>query len=104
MRWHCRTVTVLGLIVVFVEQIQALLEHQERLQERQSHLRSLLDGLKESENNTEENAAPVAVEDWSRSFEWDSRADDVRFNVFGISSYRANQREVININISLQLS
>ncbi|XP_078158621.1 RECQ helicase L2 isoform X2 [Carex rostrata] len=70
------------------------------LQERKSHLRSLLDGLKESESNTEENAAPVAAEDWSRSFEWDSRADDIRFNVFGISSYRANQREIINAVMS----
>jgi ATP-dependent DNA helicase Q1 len=82
-----------------------LLEHQERLQERKSHLRSLLDGLKESENiSTEENAVPVAAEDWSGTFEWDSRADDIRFNVFGISSYRANQREVINLNISFSFS
>ncbi|KAJ3691766.1 hypothetical protein LUZ61_020930 [Rhynchospora tenuis] len=82
------------------EQIRALLEHQERLQERQSHLRSLLDGLKDSQNNAMENAAPSAHEDWSRSFDWDSRADDIRFNVFGISSYRANQREIINAVMS----
>lgn len=93
---------MLSLIVVFLDQIKELIEHQEMLQERKSHLRSLLDGLKESESNTEENAAPVAAENWSRSFEWDSRADDIRFNVFGISSYRANQREVINTNISFQ--
>ncbi|KAK8614748.1 hypothetical protein V6N13_068542 [Hibiscus sabdariffa] len=35
------------------------------------------------------------AEDWSGSFDWDSRADDIRFNVFGISSYRPNQREVV---------
>lgn len=91
---------MLSLIVVFLDQIKELIEHQEMLQERKSHLRSLLDGLKESE----ENATPVATENWSRSFEWDSRADDIRFNVFGISSYRANQREVINTNISFQWS
>jgi len=60
------------------DQIKALLEHQERLYERKSHLRSLLGGLKESENiSTEENAVPVAAEDWSGTFEWDSRADDI---------------------------
>lgn len=37
---------------------------------------------------------PFTVENWSGEFEWDARADDIRFNVFGISSYRANQREV----------
>lgn len=40
-------------------------------------------------------SSSTAVENWSGTFEWDSRADDVRLNVFGIPVYRANQREVI---------
>lgn len=74
-------------------QISALIEHQDRLHERKSELKTLLKTLAAS-------GSPVgskdsdAIENWNGPFEWDSRADDVRFNVFGISSYRANQREV----------
>lgn len=48
----------------------------------------------ESSSGRASDAAAVPVDDWSRPFEWDSQADDIRFNVFGISKYRANQREV----------
>ncbi|OAE23294.1 hypothetical protein AXG93_745s1160 [Marchantia polymorpha subsp. ruderalis] len=39
-------------------------------------------------------------EDWTGSFEWDKRAADLRLNVFGISTYRTNQREIINAVMS----
>ncbi|XP_072955690.1 ATP-dependent DNA helicase Q-like 2 isoform X2 [Typha angustifolia] len=81
------------------DQIKALLDRQEKLYERQSELKTLLDEVKSSEE-TGNTTAPVAAEDWSGSFEWDSHADDIRFNVFGIPSYRANQREIINAVIS----
>lgn len=77
----------------FPEQINALLEHQENLYERQSELKALLEHNESSRSHGGDEAS-VSVENWSGSFEWDSQADDVRLNVFGISEYRANQREV----------
>jgi len=70
-----------------------LIERQENLYERKSELSAILEACKESGNEAG-NVASSAVEDWSGTFEWDSEANDVRLNVFGISSYRANQREV----------
>lgn len=70
-----------------------LLERQETLYERQSELKALLEASKGS-GDPAKNSASTTAENWSGSFEWDSEADDVRFNVFGISTYRANQREV----------
>lgn len=61
--------------------------------ERKLELSAILEACKESENEAN-NVGSSAVENWSGTFEWDSEADDVRLNVFGISSYRANQREV----------
>ncbi|KAK8472147.1 hypothetical protein PHAVU_002G126800 [Phaseolus vulgaris] len=81
------------------EQIRALIERQENLYERKSELSAILEACKESGNEAS-NVASSAVEDWSGTFGWDSRADDVRLNVFGISSYRANQREIINAIMS----
>ncbi|PON51591.1 DNA helicase, ATP-dependent [Parasponia andersonii] len=81
------------------EQIKALLEKQESLYHRQSELRTLLEAAKGSGDRVND-GVPTAVENWSGSFEWDSQADDVRFNVFGISTYRANQREIINAVMS----
>ncbi|OMO57824.1 hypothetical protein COLO4_35077 [Corchorus olitorius] len=80
------------------DQIRALLEKQERLYERQSELKTLLEACSEDVSVQATTATPV--EDWSGPFEWDSRADDVKFNVFGISSYRPNQREIINAVMS----
>nr|XP_011465145.1 PREDICTED: mediator of RNA polymerase II transcription subunit 34 isoform X2 [Fragaria vesca subsp. vesca] len=80
------------------EQIKVLLDQQERLYERQSELQALLQASKDSGSPVI--GASTAAEDWSGSFKWDSRADDVRFNVFGISTYRANQREIINAVMS----
>ncbi|KAM6550420.1 hypothetical protein CsatB_000228 [Cannabis sativa] len=81
------------------EQISVLLEKQERLYQRQSELKTLLEAAKGSTNNVND-STPTVVENWSGSFEWDSEADDIRFNIFGISSYRANQREIINAVMS----
>lgn len=75
------------------EQIKVLIDQQDRLYERQSELKALLE-YKESDRSNGEDEASVSMENWSGTFEWDSAADDVRFNVFGISAYRANQREV----------
>ncbi|GLT91336.1 hypothetical protein SLE2022_092270 [Rubroshorea leprosula] len=81
------------------DQIRALLERQETLYERQSELKALLEACQESGSPVKDGAA-TAVENWSGVFEWDSRADDIRLNVFGISTYRANQREIINAVMS----
>ena len=75
------------------EQIKMLLERQERLYERQSEIKALLEASKESGDHVKDNTS-TTVENRSGAFEWDSEADDVRFNVFGISTYCANQRQV----------
>ncbi|XP_022738885.1 mediator of RNA polymerase II transcription subunit 34 isoform X6 [Durio zibethinus] len=81
------------------DQIRDLFERQEKLYERQSELKALLEtrpvAVKDVSSST-----TVQVEDWSGPFDWDSQADDIRFNVFGISSYRPNQREIINAVMS----
>ncbi|XP_073288057.1 ATP-dependent DNA helicase Q-like 2 isoform X5 [Primulina huaijiensis] len=81
------------------EQIKVLLNQQEMLHERQSELKALLE-QNESSTSHGGDETTVSVENWSGPFEWDHQADDVRFNVFGISSYRANQREIINAIMS----
>ncbi|XVE53924.1 hypothetical protein DITRI_Ditri03aG0041000 [Diplodiscus trichospermus] len=75
------------------DQIRALLERQEKLYQRQSELKTLLETCPLP-------VTTVPAEDWSGPFDWDSRADDIRLNVFGISSYRPNQREIINAVMS----
>ncbi|XP_069144291.1 ATP-dependent DNA helicase Q-like 2 isoform X3 [Solanum lycopersicum] len=81
------------------DQIKYLLDRQEKLHERQFELKALVESC-ESSSGRASDAAAVPVDDWSRPFEWDSQADDIRFNVFGISKYRANQREIINTIMS----
>ncbi|KAG8090366.1 hypothetical protein GUJ93_ZPchr0011g28878 [Zizania palustris] len=80
-------------------QIKMLLDRQEELYERESQLKAMLEVYKASTVATN-NAPSVAMEDWSGSFSWDSQAEDIRFNVFGISCYRQNQREIINAIMS----
>jgi hypothetical protein len=74
-------------------QIKTLLDRQEELYEQQAQLKALLEVSKKSRNKSNYESS-VTQEDWSGSFPWDSQADDTRFNVFGITSYRSNQREV----------
>ncbi|CAA7395540.1 unnamed protein product [Spirodela intermedia] len=81
------------------DQIRVLLDRQQQLHEKQSDLKALLEAFRASENYANDNL-PVGVEDWSGSFEWDSRADDIKLNIFGISKYRANQREIVNAVMS----
>ncbi|XP_062146519.1 ATP-dependent DNA helicase Q-like 2 isoform X1 [Alnus glutinosa] len=81
------------------DQIQMLLEQQEKLYERQSELKALLEACRGSGDPVTDDTS-TTVENWSGQFEWDSEADDVRFNVFGISTYRANQREIVNAIMS----
>ncbi|RVX02051.1 Mediator of RNA polymerase II transcription subunit 34 [Vitis vinifera] len=83
-----------------LDQIKNLLDRQEKLHERQSELKTLLEACKGSGSPVKDGAS-VAVENWSGPFDWDAQADDVRFNIFGISTYRANQREVSAFAISL---
>ncbi|XP_065002803.1 ATP-dependent DNA helicase Q-like 2 isoform X2 [Musa acuminata AAA Group] len=81
------------------DQIKALLDRQEGLHKRQSELKALLEECEASKSTAQVDSS-VATDDWSADFEWDSRAEDIRFNVFSISSYRANQREIINAVMS----
>lgn len=75
------------------DHINRLLERQEKLYERQTELKTLLEAC-EGSGDPVADGASATVENWSGPFEWDSKADDVRFNVFGIPTYRENQREV----------
>ncbi|CAL9758102.1 unnamed protein product [Musa acuminata subsp. burmannicoides] len=81
------------------DQIKALLDRQEGLHKRQSELKALLEECETSKSTAQVDSS-VATDDWSADFEWDARAEDIRFNVFSISSYRANQREIINAVMS----
>ncbi|KAI3883041.1 hypothetical protein MKX03_003466 [Papaver bracteatum] len=81
------------------DQIKILLDRQEKLYERQSELKSLLDECK-TFGCPSGVGVPLPVENCSGQFEWDSKADEVRFNTFGIPTYRANQREIINAVMS----
>ncbi|CAL1386678.1 unnamed protein product [Linum trigynum] len=81
------------------DQIKTLFDRQEKLEERQSELRALLEACKAS-GSPVQGCPSTTSENWSGPFQWDSEADDVRLNVFGIPSYRANQREIINAVMS----
>ncbi|XP_021768373.1 mediator of RNA polymerase II transcription subunit 34 isoform X2 [Chenopodium quinoa] len=81
------------------DQIKLLLDQQENLYARQSELKALLENCEASGSHRNDGAS-TAPEDWSGSFGWDSEAEDLRLNIFGISSYRANQREIINAVMS----
>ncbi|GAB2230239.1 hypothetical protein Droror1_Dr00014497 [Drosera rotundifolia] len=88
-------------LVVVQDQIKILLDQQEKLYQRQSELKALLEVEEyEASGSHQPEGCSAGVENWSGSFEWDSQGDDVRFNLFGISSYRANQREIINAIMS----
>ncbi|XP_068649970.1 ATP-dependent DNA helicase Q-like 2 [Aristolochia californica] len=81
------------------DQIKALLNRQEHLLGRQSELQVLLEECETSGPLTNTGIS-VTQDDFTGAFEWDSEAEDIRFNVFGIRSYRANQREIVNAVMS----
>ncbi|KAK9716075.1 hypothetical protein RND81_06G209600 [Saponaria officinalis] len=81
------------------DQISILLDQQDKLYARQTELKRLLENH-EASGSRHDDCASTSMEDWSGSFGWDSRADDLRLNIFGISLYRANQREIINAVMS----
>ncbi|KAK1367675.1 ATP-dependent DNA helicase [Heracleum sosnowskyi] len=81
------------------DQIKIFLDRQEKLYDRQSELKALLESCEVSACENKD-ATTGTSESWSGEFDWDSRANDVRLNVFGITSYRANQREIINAIMS----
>ncbi|KAL0554483.1 hypothetical protein IC582_008405 [Cucumis melo] len=82
-------------------EINVLLERQDNLYQRKSELQSLLELCKETEDSVSQGTGiSTNSENWSGSFKWDSEADDIKLNIFGISSYRANQREIVNAVMS----
>lgn len=82
-------------------EINVLLERQDNLYQRKSELQSLLELCKETEDSVSKGTGTSTnSENWSGSFKWDSEADDIKLNIFGISSYRANQREIVNAVMS----
>ncbi|KVH91539.1 DNA helicase, ATP-dependent, RecQ type [Cynara cardunculus var. scolymus] len=87
------------LLNVELELQDSLLDKQEKLYEKQSELKAVLESYQGLEKPDNDGAAPQA-ENWSGSFEWDDEADDIRFNIFGIPGYRANQQEIINAIMS----
>ncbi|XP_027085134.1 ATP-dependent DNA helicase Q-like 2 isoform X3 [Coffea arabica] len=78
--------------------LKELLDRQDELYQRQSELKALLESCESSSRRSpgKIDGSSDCTENWSGTFEWDSQADDIRFNVFGIPTYRANQREIIN--------
>lgn len=81
------------------DEIKNLLDKQEKLYNKQSELKAVLESYQDLEKANKDDSTPQP-ENWSGSFEWDNQADDIRFNIFGIPSYRANQREIINAIMS----
>ncbi|KAL5550533.1 hypothetical protein UlMin_000709 [Ulmus minor] len=76
------------------EQISMLLDKQERVYERQSEIKALLEASKESGDRVKDNTS-TTVENWSGAFEWDYEADDVRFTNIVINFYH-----IINVVMS----
>lgn len=81
------------------DQIKILFDKQEYLHMRQSELKTLLEDCNATGTQVADSFSNT-VESWSGPFEWDGEAENVRFNIFGISSYRANQKEIINAVMS----
>ncbi|XP_023511412.1 mediator of RNA polymerase II transcription subunit 34 isoform X1 [Cucurbita pepo subsp. pepo] len=81
-------------------EINVLLERQDNLYQRKSELQSLLELCKETEDSVSHTGTSTNSENWSGPFKWDSEANDVKLNIFGISTYRANQREIVNAVMS----
>ncbi|EEF42467.1 ATP-dependent DNA helicase Q-like 2 [Ricinus communis] len=83
------------------EEIQVLLERQEKLNERKSELKAILETCSSSTRRGAPSSPTTASDiNWSGPFEWDAQADRDKFHVFGITSYRPNQREIVNAVMS----
>ncbi|KAL3687443.1 hypothetical protein R1sor_013752 [Riccia sorocarpa] len=83
------------------DQISTLFQHQANLEQQRDELQALLESCREQEGNGPPRGSSSSTkENWAGSFEWDERAADLRLNIFGISSYRTNQREIINAIMS----
>ncbi|CAM6096594.1 unnamed protein product [Calypogeia fissa] len=86
------------------DQMSALVELEKSLLEQRDELRILLEfrrqGTVQEANGSSAGVSRTTHTDWSGKFEWDESAADLRLNVFGISSYRTNQREIMNAVIS----
>ncbi|XP_050233938.1 ATP-dependent DNA helicase Q-like 2 [Mercurialis annua] len=80
------------------DQIEELLEQQEKLNERKSVLKAILQ-TSSSTRTGHFNGGASDIE-WSGPFQWDAQADHHKFHVFGISTYRPNQRQIINAVMS----
>lgn len=74
------------------------MDRQEKLYDRQSELKALLESCEVLACENKDGATGTS-ENWSREFDWDARANDVMLNVFGITSFRANQREVNPVSV-----
>ncbi|EFJ22718.1 hypothetical protein SELMODRAFT_105080, partial [Selaginella moellendorffii] len=83
-------------LFAFTAQIAVLCDRQARLLEEQAELRQLIDCCRASE----EDDIQIIEQDWSGNFEWDNEASNLLLNVFGISTYRRNQREIVNALMS----
>ncbi|KAL2629458.1 hypothetical protein R1flu_014144 [Riccia fluitans] len=83
------------------DQISTLLQHQENLEQQRDELQALLESCREQEGiGPVSGSSSSTKENWTGSFEWDERAAELRLNIFGINSYRPNQREIINAVMS----
>jgi ATP-dependent DNA helicase Q1 len=81
------------------EQIQSLIERQEKLLEQKAELQNLLDAFCDAREEDvkvgkSEDTVEETEEHWKQSFSWEKEANDVLLNIFGLRSFRANQREV----------
>ncbi|KAH7439704.1 hypothetical protein KP509_04G073400 [Ceratopteris richardii] len=87
------------------EQLEQLLERQQMLLEQQTELQCLLDSMCDSKSehaNTigQKDDAADSAKTWTGTFPWDKEADSALLNIFGLSSYRTNQREIMNALLS----
>ena len=86
------------------EQIQSLIERQEKLFEQKAELQNLLDafcGVHEDVKVSKEETVDETDEHWQQPFPWDKEANDILLNLFGLHSFRANQREVCYFDIDV---
>jgi RecQ family ATP-dependent DNA helicase len=54
----------------------------------------------DSEIDITQNYDSAALEEWQKKFEWDTIVETINLRVFGYKTFRPNQREIINANLS----